>query len=88
LLQILAFGAVPTILSQPLAMAMQARRHDKLVSKVVGLGIAFQLTFVAILSKRYDAIGAAYAFLMGQIIIFTLLFTFMFYYALSEKNDS
>lgn len=69
LLQLLALGTIPAILNQPLATALQARRHDRLVSNLVVSAVLIQLLLVSILGTLLGSIGAGIAYCLLQTLL-------------------
>lgn len=72
-LQWLAIGTIPAILNQPLAAALQARRHERLVAFVFLIAVILQLGFVALLGSPFGALGAAIAFCILQAVMLVSL---------------
>jgi O-antigen/teichoic acid export membrane protein len=73
LLQLLALGTIPAILNQPLATALQARRHDRVVALLVAFAVALQLFLVAVLGASFGALAAGVAFCALQFSLLAAL---------------
>jgi len=72
-LRVLSAAMVFAIANQPLAVFLQARGQEKQVAWSVGGGIMLQILLTLALGYFLGAVGGAYAWLFGQVIIFTLL---------------
>ena len=72
-LRVLSMAMVFAILNQPLAVLLQARGKQNQVALSVGTGIVLQLLSTLTLGHYLSAVGGAYAWLLGQSIVFILL---------------
>ncbi len=74
-LQILAAVAVLSILSQPMAMALQFLGHARIVAIAMSTAVALQLVLIFILGRELGAVGAAVSSLCAQVTVFIILIT-------------
>jgi O-antigen/teichoic acid export membrane protein len=72
-LSVLAIATVPGIANQVLAVALQARGRDRMVSGVLAGAVSLQLLLVALISPKFGAMGAALGFAILQVIVFAVL---------------
>ncbi len=69
----LALGMAAAIVNQPLFSYLQARKHERLCSKIVPLATLLQLLLVVVLTPRNGAVGVGQAFFIGQWFLFAML---------------
>lgn len=72
-LRILALGMPFASISQPVAMAYQARGYEHFVAKTFAIGSTFGLATIAIGASVHGATGAAFGFLLHSVAVLTLL---------------
>ncbi|WP_334172076.1 lipopolysaccharide biosynthesis protein [Sinomonas sp.] len=72
-LRILALVAIFSIMSQPLTVVLQSLGHDRFVGTWMGIAVLTQLALVVVLGFWFGSLGAAYASLAIQILLFGAL---------------
>lgn len=85
-LQWLAVGTIPTIFTQPIAAALQARQYDHLVSIPWLSCVAIQLSLVVALGPILGALGAAIAFTTLQTLLLLALAGCLVYAVRAERG--
>lgn len=73
ILRLLAVGTAFISFNQPAAIVLQAQGHDRVVSRLLPLAIALQLTLIGIFVPRFGALGASMSFVVAQMILAGLL---------------
>lgn len=66
-LRLLALAMIPSFISQPLFMYLQARGRERWTSRVVSASVPTQLLLVALLAVIWGAVGAAAGYLFSQL---------------------
>ena len=72
-LRILALVSIFSIMSQPLTVVLQSLGHDRFVGVWMGVAVIIQLGLVALLGASLGSLGAAYASLLIQVLLFVAL---------------
>jgi len=74
-LRILAAGTIASNLNQPMFVFLMARGKDRAGAVIVTTAVATILSLVAILTPSLGAIGAALAYVVGQVFLLLMLAT-------------
>ncbi len=68
-LRVLAVGSLVTVFNQPVAIFLQSRGYDRLAARFFLLAVGLQLGATVVLVPSRGALGAAVAYLVGQVFL-------------------